>query len=195
MTKIVLQPTSTAEWKELITQAQAQSTHELDENLESYLIFLLMRFTNSPEIANSLLAIDYFEAYQEVGTSRRAGLQEVGDKCLLLSGLFPGQARKKLVEPRYFVQLGQTAYSELSELERQSLSELYDGLSCEFVHLMEVLQATRTVSGNKVEECIDPLAAFDLLTLSGSKAAKERLQKHTQESDIIALDIDSTHLH
>ena len=44
MTRLILEPTSVAQWQALVREAQSECNCNLDETLESYLVFLLMRF-------------------------------------------------------------------------------------------------------------------------------------------------------
>lgn len=132
MQEIIIQPTSLAQWHQLIEEAQCSRDLNLPEELESYLVYLLMRFTDKTQFAQSVLAIDFLQGKRP---------QEVGDKCLLLSGLFPKSAQRKNVGEHYFVNLGQCAY-EHSGLSGSDLCTL---LSEEFLALMHVLRATRQI--------------------------------------------------
>lgn len=132
MKNLILQPTTTAHWHTLIQDAQTSRAMTLSEDLESYLVHLLMRFTDRTQFAHSVLAIDFLEGDK---------FKEVGDKCLLLSGLFPKRAQGKNVGEQYFVNLGQCAY-EQTAFEG---IPLYQSLSEEFLALMHVLRATRHI--------------------------------------------------
>ncbi len=54
--KLIVHPTDLAQWHALINEAQAMRSLQLAEDLESYVVFLLMRFTSRPEIASTILA-------------------------------------------------------------------------------------------------------------------------------------------
>src|SRR5689334_10421216 len=111
MQSLILHPTATAQWHDLILTAQRTASIHLQEDLECYLVFLLMRFSDNPQLAGSVLGLDFLEAYSKY---RHQQLKEVGDKCLLYAGLFPGRAIKRRVKISYFVKLGQTAYATIS---------------------------------------------------------------------------------
>jgi len=166
MSKLVLQPTATAEWHSLIEEAQNSLNLRLDEEMESYLIFLLMRFTSQTHIAQSILALEFIQSLQEYRNARESGLRDVGDKCLLFAGLFPGRAQKRQVNVSYFVNLGQSAYSEVANTTSNSISGLFSNLSLTFIELMEVLNATRTLQNNN----LDLLQAEELWSELGSAA-------------------------
>lgn len=141
MSQLILHPTDISQWHALVNEAQASTKLILPENTESYLVFLLMRFTQSPELAESVLAVDFLNSMQAVGTRQLDLLREVGDKSLLLSGLFPGIAEKRHVKLTYFVDMGQSAYLTVSELEADEAAKLYQALSSQFEDLQSVLSA------------------------------------------------------
>ncbi len=174
MDELVLQPTPTAQWHALVNEAQLACAIELDEALESYLVFLLMRFTDKPSLLKSMLAVEFLEGLQCEGNLRQDQLRDVGDKCLLYSGLFPGLAKRRRVQLSYFVGLGQSAYSVLSENDIQHFQELFAALSQGFVPLMDVLIKMRSFSGQS--PLLKPLEAAELWIATGSQQAYEQLQ-------------------
>ncbi len=172
MPSLILHPTSTAQWYALLGEAQQSSAIYLKEDLESYLVFLLMRFTGEPNIASSVLGLEFLQGYQEPHHFHH--LKDVGDKCLLVAGLFPGRAVKRRVKLSYFVKLGQLAYSTISH----SLSvqeELFIKLCIEFPKLMDVLQAMRETSSTTV----DLLQSLELWHETGSQLAWQRISEAT----------------
>ena len=108
--KLVVEPTEIAGWQTLVHDAQQASLLELTEELESYLVYMLMRFAGQPELVASVLALEFLENIDAMGTEQRDALRDVGDKCLLFSGLFPGRAKKCRVRVSYFVDLGQSPH-------------------------------------------------------------------------------------
>ncbi len=190
MDSIVLQPSSTAQWHALIQEAGQASHIILDEELESYLVFLLMRFADQPELVASVLAEEYLESHQQRGAGKRQGLRDVGDKCLLFAGLYPERARKKRVKISYFVDLGQAAYGSLSEIHHHTMQELFYGLYNSFVDLMDVLSTARTLSR---DESLTPLEAMDLWQDTKSQHAYNVLQQITSSEVIITGSDDKPH--
>jgi len=170
--ELLLEPTALAQWKQLIQQAEERCHQALDEDVESYLIFTLMRFTQSPQLASRVLAPEFLNSAQLTGAARHNQLRDVGDECLLLSGLFPQVAQRRLVQPSYYVQLGQTAYDHLSQLMREALANLYQQLASCFVSMMDVLQNLRD------EPALMPLQAYDLWQQTGSQAARHQLSEN-----------------
>ena len=147
MSQLILHPTDISQWHALVNEAQASTKLILPENTESYLVFLLMRFSQAPELAESVLAVDFLNSMQAVGTRQVELLQEVGDKSLLLSGLFPGIAERRHVQLAYFVDMGKSAYLTVSELSDTEVAKLYQTLSEEFNNLQSILAALSFTPG------------------------------------------------
>jgi hypothetical protein len=156
MQSLVIQPTSTAQWQALVNEAEQACALELGEELESYLVFLLMRFCRKPEVIRSILSLDFLNSLRQFGHYRNDLLQEVGDKCLLFSGLFPGLATKKRVNEDYFIDLGQNAYYEVATLSDEELTaRLFNLLSEHFGHLRKVLVKMREPPGSQPSFLVD----------------------------------------
>lgn len=171
MKSLVLQPTDLAQWHALVNEAQASCQSRLDEVLESYLVFLLMRFCDQPQLASKVMALEFLQA-QEADCRQPGRLRDVGDQCLLFSGLFPQLAERRLVRVSYFVQIGRSAYDQLASLADRHGNRLYARLAEAFVLVMDVLQAMRGLSGQRV---LEPLAAAELWLDTGSSMARQSL--------------------
>jgi hypothetical protein len=174
--RLVLEPTATAQWHALVSEAEAACQHRLDPALESYLVFLLMRFVEKPELAGGALALDYLRGMESAGGVRRDRLRAVGDQCLLYAGLFPQRAERRLVRISYFVALGRTAYQAVAESVRHQGAEVYAQLSDDFTSLRDVLQATRELQG---EPSLTGLQAAELWADTASRRAYQTLRRIT----------------
>jgi len=171
MKSLVLQPTEVAQWHALVSEAQVASHRSLDESLESYLVFLLMRFSGRPELANKVMAMEFLEAQREQN-QKTDRLRDVGDQCLLFSGFFPQIAASRQVKVSYFVALGRTAYDQLSSMIDRQSDQLYARLAHAFVGMMDVMHAMRGLSGQPI---LDPLAAAELWADTGSRSAYQAM--------------------
>jgi hypothetical protein len=178
MDRLILHASSTAQWQALVKDAAGASEIKLTENLESYLVFLLMRFMGSPEIVQTILANEMLAGLSQLGTQRLQTLRDIGDKCLLFSGLFPGRARRRRVRISYFVKMGQNAYSTLSAQKHKETAHLFDALSRQFVDLMDVLQTMREIE--EAGRSLDLLQAEELWTDTHSLHALKSLRRITQ---------------
>jgi len=176
MSQLILEPTATAQWQSLVCEAEAACECRLGEELESYLVFLLMRFVARPELSDRVMAVDYLHAALARGGQQIEQLRDVGDQCLLLSGLFPAQAERRLVRVSYFVNLGRSAYDMLAQRLEQAAAQVYVSLAEGFVNLLEVLQAIRGLDGKPV---LGALQQLELWADTGSRAAWRSLQAET----------------
>lgn len=171
---LLVKSTSVALWHDIIHDAESSCAIVLQEDLESYLVFLLVRYTNKPELAKQIIATEFLESLKLVRTHKHLALQDVGDKCLLFSGLFPKLAEKRFVKIGYFVNLGQAAYGIIS----REKNDVYSSLSKQFVSMMDILQSIRQYS----KHCPDllPLEAYDLWNETGSQRALSVLKQYTK---------------
>lgn len=140
------EPSSIAEWKALVAEAEIKTGYEFDDHVESYLVLTLDHFTRENGLASCVIALDFLENTSIKHARDASSLREVGDQCLLLSGLFPERALKKNVSLSYFIGIGQQAYLALTDvrLKREFDPELYQKLSTNFVGLMDLLNSMRT---------------------------------------------------
>lgn len=172
MAQLSQQPTAIAEWYELIKEAQAISGQCYGDDLEGYLAFLLLRHFNDPGLCTHTLGIEYLEASDKKSSLKREQLRDIGDLCLLYSGLFPNLAEKRRLSISYFVDLGRTAYNGVAaEAEKEkNLAKLFDELEMHFVGLMDVLHVIREMNG---ENELSVIKAFELWEQTGSQYAKD----------------------
>lgn len=177
MPSLLLNSTPTAQWLEIVHEAQAAADCQLDEALESYLVYLLMRFTDRPELVDAVLALEYLNSMALAGRERRDRLRDVGDRCLLYSGLFPQRAECRCVRIGYFVDLGRSAYQQLAESLEYRPGELYADLARAFVSLMDVLQMMREIGMGR--PCLDALTAARSWSDSNSRYALRVLRQIT----------------
>ena len=146
MAELILEPTPQAQWQALVHEAQTACGCHLVETLESYLVFLLMRFARQPHCTARIMAEDYLNSQLLRGEQRADRLREVGDHCLLFSGLFPQLAERRLVRISYFVTIGRSSYQQLSAVLDRGWSTVYRHLSEAFIVLMDVLHAMTPVA-------------------------------------------------
>lgn len=143
MKTLILHPTELSQWHALVNEAQALTSKVLNENTESYLVYLLMRYSQGSKLIESVIALDFLESLHRTKRRQLELLRDVGDKSLLFCGLFPGIAKKRQVSLDYYVDMGQSAYLSLSALHEQASASLFLQLSRQFTVMQEVLQAMR----------------------------------------------------
>ena len=143
MPEIAVEPTRVAEWQALVRSAGEACETTLEEAVEAYVVFMLMRFAEHTGLGRSALALRWLEGMQ-APDSRAGGerLRATGDECLLICGLFPQRVRRRAVPFSYYVDLGRGAYHTLARSDRGGAAP-WGALARGFVGLMEVLQAMR----------------------------------------------------
>lgn len=177
MPELILEPSATATWHRVVSEAVRHTAADLDEDCESYLVFLLMRYLRRSELSGSVLALEFLESLHQQQTSlRRDALQGVGDRCLILAGLFPEQAARRRVRLSYFVNLGKTAYGEVAERTPETTAALFNELAEAFVVLIDVLHAVRS---RDEAAGLSAIEAAELALDTGSADAAERLSRLT----------------
>jgi len=176
MGKLILQPTSTAHWYSLVCEAESAQCICLKEEIESYLVFLLMRFMVEPEIASSVMGLDFLESLNATGREGELALRDVGDKCLLYAGFFPGRAEKRRVKLSYYVDIGQSAYASLALRGDDDFAHLFNGLCSHFVTLMDTLHTMRELHSEQIS--LTPAQAKALWEDTGSRRALEILRRY-----------------
>lgn len=162
---IVLHPTSTAQWHSLVCEAEAEADFYMDEELQSYLVFLLMRHLSKPELASRILALDYLKGMLAAGNHQHNILRDVGDACLLYAGFFPKQAKCRRVSHHYFSDLGCGAYQQLSDTVSFGLGSIYSRLSEAFISISDVLHAMQQLGNETIVSEVDrALAQYPIPT-------------------------------
>lgn len=169
--RFILDSTEMAQWHTLVQDAEQDYGCHLDETMQSYLVFTLMRFARNRQLNTRALAIDFLQSQKLPLKQRSEQLRDVGDQCLLVSGLYPQSAHKRQVGVSYYVDMGRTAYQHISHVTQQSIAELYQQLAESFILLMDLLQTIRRFSSPAMK----PLMALDLWQKTGSRAAFEQI--------------------
>ena len=174
MGMIITENSTTELWVKLVQHAGETCQQELDVELESYLVFMLMRHIDDTGLADAVLGPRYLEGMQAQGQSGIQQLQDVADQCLLFSGLYPKRSRRRLVKAHYYVDLGRSAYMQLASRVKQVYAELYENLSRHFVEMMDILQALRYSAHS---EQLDSLLLIDYWQDCDSQYARRLLQE------------------
>ena len=134
-------------WQSLVHEAGERLHAPLDESRESYLVFVLLRYQRDDSLLARTLALEWFAAQANVGSARADALRDVGDRCLLIAGLFPGLAERRRVGVDYFIDLGRGAYLEVAQASRDAYAALFEQLARSYRELVRTLRAMRTTPG------------------------------------------------
>lgn len=128
-------------WQDLVIEGERQADIRLSEPVESYLVFVLMRHLRDAPLAGRILALEWLQALEQMGRLRADALRDVGDRCLLIAGMFPKLAERRRVTPAYYADLGQGAYLGVAETARHGYAELFAELARAYRAMVQVLAA------------------------------------------------------
>lgn len=169
--QFILDSSELSQWHTLVHEAEQDYGCHLDEAMQSYLVFTLMRFAKNPQLNAKALALDYLTSHHLPNGIRSEQLRDIGDQCLLVSGLFPQSAEKRQVSVDYYVDLGRSAYQHIGSVTQKGIAELYQQLAESFILLMDLLQTIRQYS----TPALQPIAAMELWQQTGSRAAYNQI--------------------
>ena len=146
MKEIIPESTPQAAWYRIVEEAKRLTGYQFSDALQSYLILTLEHYTTQSHIASRVIALDFLEHAKLDSTMSILTMREIGDHCLLLSGLFPERIKRKNVSLSYIIGMGKQAYQRLSASPRPKYFDpkLFFNLQRNFVGLMDVLHHMRT---------------------------------------------------
>ena len=148
---IKIQPSAASQWYELVKETQHQTGLFFDDHIESYLILTLDKFMLDKTLMDTPIAIDFLKSIQVTSSQSNHKLRKVGDRCLIISGLFPERASKINLSVSYYIDIGQQAYLTLAERSNIKFDpELFQNLGLKFLDIKEVLNAMRLVAANRI---------------------------------------------
>ena len=139
----IQQGAAAALWQAAVREAETRSATPLGETQESYLVFVLLRHQNDPELLARVQALEWLRAQECTGRTRADALRDVGDRCLLIAGLYPALAQRRRVSVDYFTTLGRGAYRDVAEACRNAYADLFAQLAAHYDALVQVLRGLR----------------------------------------------------
>lgn len=137
----LVQGSGTSLWHGLVVEGEQRARRALGEDIESYMVFALMRHAGDAWLGARIVALDWLHAQEP--PRRPDALRDVGDRCLLIAGLFPRLAERRRVNTRYYVDLGRSAYACAAERAPRCERGLFADLAQAFFSMVEVLAAIR----------------------------------------------------
>jgi hypothetical protein len=130
-------------WQALVHEAGERAGCALDESRESYLVFLLLRHQGDGHLLARTQALEWLHAQSLTGQLRQDSLRDVGDRCLLIAGLYPALAERRRVTVDYFMDLGRSAYLAIADAGRSAYAAMFAQLAMSYVELVRTLRAVR----------------------------------------------------
>lgn len=177
MTTPLIRQSAMEYFKELVEGAIEHQHVESDELTRFYVVNLLAGFVQPDEgktgFDDEPLALQLGRALQSGGASQRAGLRQVGDVSLFISGFFSESLKRKLVDLDYYIAMGGYAYEELSRQEPLHVSRIFAELAEKFSAFVDVLSEVSERSG--ISSNTDLLRLYEKWVRTGSRRDGDRL--------------------
>jgi hypothetical protein len=144
-------------FKDLVAAAldhQRVVTHELTAVYLVQLLAGFLRQSADQASDDEPLALQLAQTLERGGSQQRAGLRQIGDVSLFVSGFFSDFLRRKLVDVGYYAAIGGSAYHALSRSDRDLLSPVFAELGDKFAVSTDVInEVSDTHSAGPTATC------------------------------------------
>ncbi len=141
----ILESHPTEFFRELVRDAMQAQGFESVEETEYYLVALLEGHVRTKGgLLDEPLALTYLEAEAGAPGESFQRYKKVGDTALFVSGLFVDCLERTVVQPTYYVELGQLAYRRIAQVGADRVREMFDTLATQFADLVRVLGTIST---------------------------------------------------
>jgi hypothetical protein len=127
------------------------------------------------------LALLYAQAVEAKDVeSRQHLLRRLGDVALIVGGVFLGSLSRKLVDVDYYIGMGGSAFSHLSDMAHSSrqikaLRGVYAELSSKFQLFVDVL--AEVSENSQMNSSLDTLRLYEIWAKTGSPRMAGKLRK------------------
>ncbi|MCG6969218.1 MAG: hypothetical protein LJE85_05570 [Gammaproteobacteria bacterium] len=172
-----------------VSEAIANQQINASEETAFYLVNLLTAFSRSEQLfergENGVdlkpLALIYADALSQPNVIERSRLlQKLGDTALFIAGVFADSLNRKLVDVDYYIAMGGSAYSTVSEMLRGAYHNdtaklLFDELTEKFTAFVDVLNEVSEKSNLCTNA--DVLRLYEIWIRTGSKRAEGQLRR------------------
>ncbi len=171
-------------FSELIGNACNERNVKTKPQVQEYLVNLLNNFLRADNLyvekkadgtkENFCLAELYLTAVNADDKLKINLLKRLGDVSLYVSGFFGDSFKRKIIDVDYYIEMGETAYSVLSESTLTDLqSKVYKDISENFLSFVDVL--TLISQECAIQDSSDILRLHDKYLLTNSGLAKDQL--------------------
>ncbi|MEK6607548.1 MAG: hypothetical protein AABZ30_07800 [Myxococcota bacterium] len=147
---------------------------------EWYVVQTLASFTRDTLPTDEPLALRLVRSRKAPTAEKARELRSLGDTALVVSGFFAESLRNTLVEPSYYVAIGEAAYGEAGTLlrvtsHRRELAEVLEEMSGSFARLVAALAG---LGEESVARGLNVGALFERWLRTGSRAVEKQLLAH-----------------
>jgi len=171
-------------FQEAVEEAFVERKIKTFPYIKSYLVDILKHYLfvenlydmedSSGKKTRSTLAEMLLTAQQLGVQEKREKLKKLADSSLYISGFFSDSFQRKIIDIDYYVDMGKTAYSELSyNVDEDTFAQLYKEIARQFIPLVDVLSVISQRASMTDKENI--LRMMDVYAKTGSPLIEETL--------------------
>ena len=102
----------------VVQQTVVETGYSIPNDIETYIIALLSDHVEKPKF---LPQTSFAEAYLSLTHKSSYSAKELGDTCLILSGVFPDYGSKFGLNDSYYKDIGKTSYEQASRILNREL--------------------------------------------------------------------------
>ena len=124
-------------------EAQGKSQVFLASDMEAFLVHVIARTIDKPNIWDRPIAIKILGAQTLSGTLRATALQSIGEECLFIDGWQVKQARWPT--QTYFIDMGEIAFG-MASVSTRPADKLLELVSNNFKLMSAILKTARTLN-------------------------------------------------
>lgn len=172
---------------EKVEEALTQRNVQVSDPARIYLVELLTHFISVDHLfefdekvgkkRQEALAILYLKAQNSTTAVKMELLKRLGDTSLYVSGFFGDSLNRKIVDVDYYVEMGETAYHQLSsEVTDEKQSTIFQEYAKRFVDFVDVL--TLISQAAQIQSNEDLLKLYNRYLATGSPLAEKQLLDH-----------------
>lgn len=172
---------------EKVVEAQERQQLKLTENVEFYIVNLLCEYVRIAESDDTeeCLALILKKALESSFIEKVALYKKLADTALYFSGFFQEYFNRKSFDIKYYVTMGESAYSQLSYLLKgkntyhATMSKIYQEMSSSFSNAVDILlDISEQTTHNENARSI--LSIYDAwLNTESTKLEKELFQEES----------------
>lgn len=122
-------------FSDMIVSLRRRTGYPIDYTVQTYLSYLLANYIDRPGFWKDPVALRYLE----LRSSHSA--KELGDTCLVITGLFPEYGVRRGLGPEYYTNIGISSYDIAAQATG---SEILSRMSTEYVLISEFLNHINT---------------------------------------------------
>lgn len=175
-------------FKDAVCHAVESLNVKISLDVEYYVVNLLTSFSHAEKlfergeegkVIDKALASRLYEATLVSPSSKISILKKLGDVALYTSGFFADSFIKKIIGLDYYIQMGHSAYSSISQLvppdPGKMLKDLFQELASNFTCLVDVISQVAESSSLNTNK--DLLNLYERWLTTGSERARELLSQ------------------